>query len=177
MRAQFKTSEDPGLGYYDTNDKSKMFYREDSYVNKWGLHATGSSIYINYKITCHSFCSKCTGPLNTQCTECKSGYLLSGTTCKQVVCHSACSKCTGSLQTQCTACNTGYSLSGTTCVKCSSAQFFKTSTKTCVNCGKGCSKCTDEKSCHTCEPGKISDGSGGCKVVSKTMCYKIYDTY
>lgn len=80
-------------------------------------------------LSCHENCATCTGPSNTQCPTCKSGfyrqpssktclstcpltYTANDTTrtCTKVVCHTFCSTCTGTLETECTACKTEYYL-------------------------------------------------------------------
>ena len=74
---------------------------------------------------CDSACFRCTGPSNTECSMCKTGYFLqpASTICLNscptgyggnpttkicVLCDSSCLVCTGSLNSECSACNPGY---------------------------------------------------------------------
>jgi proprotein convertase subtilisin/kexin type 5 len=54
--------------------------------------------------TCDASCTKCTGPLISECSECKSTHFLSITTC--TACDVSCVGCTGLGNGNCKACST-----------------------------------------------------------------------
>ncbi|KAL4468978.1 hypothetical protein ABPG73_019746 [Tetrahymena malaccensis] len=86
---------------------------------------------------CHKTCSNCTGPLNSQCSECNSGYFLQGTTCQvQLICDTTCLTCSGLSKNECLTCIEGR---------------FLDSSKQCQNCQTPCSKCVDlSTKCSDC---------------------------
>lgn len=144
---------------------------------------------------CNPFCSVCTGPTTSECSQCASGfYLILGTTncvistscptgtypdsltnvCQ--TCHTYCSICTGPAATQCTQCAPGFFLQqGTTnCVistSCPSGTYPDTTTNTCQTCSSFCSTCTGPAytQCSGCAPGYyMLQGTTTCVV--STSC-------
>ena len=170
----------------------------------------GSTLCLNYcpspsiqdpinnicKEGCDASCSQCTGPSNTECSACNSGYFLqpSSTTCLNscptgywkdstnrvcAQCNAACSQCTGSGNTQCQACNSGYFLqpSSTTCLdSCPSTGYFKNSTHhMCDPCDESCLTCTGPafSDCPSCSSGYyLQPSSTSCKNTCPDGYYK-----
>ena len=118
----------------------------------WGDDATQSCQ------VCHSFCSECSGPNSNECSACKSGYFLQGSTC--MTCHLACSVCAGSLDSQCSACNPNHYLqpppSDTTCLgSCPNGYWLDDESNQCQPCHAFCSICTSSShtECTVCNSG------------------------
>jgi len=91
-----------------------------------------------------------------KCTQCKSGYLLVGWTCKPCSAQfpeGHCSECSSSGCTKCEDESMEISMNGQ-CIRCKDEEeLFDTTTKTCVECGtmfSRCSKCTKDM-CTGCE--------------------------
>ena len=106
-------------------------------------NAPGYFVYRNTTVNqdqcvrCNPLCLQCTGPLNTQCSQCDStvGAIYKGSnTCSCVshkyydpllqvcaVCNSLCLECTGPSSNECNGCNSGIGLSvsdkSTVCVR------------------------------------------------------------
>ena len=104
---------------------------------------------------CHGSCSICSGPENTVCTACSSGFFLQplSTTCSDscpagyggnsstntcVQCDTSCSTCSGPNNNQCSACNSGYFLQpgSTTCLldSCPDGSWKDSSNHICASC-------------------------------------------
>ena len=125
--------------------------------------------------TCNAACAICTGPSDTQCSACNSGYFLqpSSTTCLDscpigywgnttsntcMECDIACSNCTNATNTACSACNTGYFLqpSSTTCLSsCPNGSFPNSTGNLCLTCDISCALCSGPANteCSACNPG------------------------
>ena len=126
---------------------------------------------------CDISCSQCTGPLNTQCSACSTGYFQqpASTICLSscpngywedvanrvcASCDTPCSQCTGPSDTQCSACNAGFFLqpppSETTCLNsCPVGYWQDTTNHICASCDISCSRCTGplNSQCSACNAG------------------------
>ncbi|KCV68126.1 serine/threonine protein kinase [Fonticula alba] len=71
-------------------------------------------------LPCHAACSRCNGPSEGDCWQCRGDALLQGTHCVQACapghvavgdrclpCHASCAECTGVWASECTACSAG----------------------------------------------------------------------
>ncbi|KAL4462389.1 hypothetical protein ABPG72_009216, partial [Tetrahymena utriculariae] len=99
---------------------------------------------------CHSSCLECSGPLNNNCTQCKTNQFLDqNNSCND--CDQSCNQCTDSGSTNCVSCNANYYLyQGDDCIKCDGiGQFI--SQQNCLECDSSCSSCSGSSSdCTTC---------------------------
>ena len=132
--------------------------------------------FNNIQITldaCDFSCIACSGPSNTQCSACASGWYLVNTTC--ILCDAACSVCSGPGNTACSSCNVGWYLIDTTCTLCNSACSNCTGPSatecsscntgwylndtTCTPCNSACGACTgpDITNCTSCNSGWLLD--------------------
>ncbi|CDW72739.1 UNKNOWN [Stylonychia lemnae] len=131
---------------------------------------------------CHPYCSICSGPLNTQCSQCSPGYFLKDTNCYDVCpdgfqanktslqcepCHPDCKSCTGPSKEQCTICTdiTKYQQNGK-CQSMCDIGFYNDTSKKCLNCNKACAQCSSKfaSDCTACQPGFYLEWLGSsCK--------------
>ncbi|CDW89486.1 UNKNOWN [Stylonychia lemnae] len=123
-------------------------------------------------VKCHPYCTKCTGPLNTQCQQCQPQYLLrNGNTCTDVCsagqfpdftlmncqsCHASCATCSGKLDTNCLTCsNINFVQQGGICqAKCNNG-FYQDTHNVCQPCHKACASCNSKfiTDCGSCNSG------------------------
>lgn len=130
---------------------------------------------------CNLACNGCTGPLNTQCFTCASGFFLQTLSTQQMCtsycpeglyqdpisgkcnpCNPSCIGCTGPGNKQCVQCSTGYykatslTTSESSCVTtCPDGYWPDNSQNTCSQCDSTCESCTgpESTSCLTCKSG------------------------
>jgi hypothetical protein len=107
---------------------------------------------------CTPPCLKCS-LLATTCTECISGFYLTGSTCTR--CDAICDQCTGAATT-CTRCFPGFTLSGGTCLPiCLSHEYLNGAN--CAQCHPNCRACVDTPGigdqCTGCYPGFFLSGT------------------
>ena len=130
-------------------------------------------------------CLNCAYCVNTVCTQCYTGYYLSGGYCYS--CPSECTSCNGPYT--CTGCDTGYYLSGGYCYSCSSECSSCTSYSTCTGCDTGyylsggycyscsyhCNSCTSYSTCTQCNANYYLTNNYCCDLqcsyCSSDQCY------
>ena len=140
----------------------------------------------NLCATCSAECKSCSGPFNTQCTSCNSGFFLQphSTTCSYLCpagyypdsqvnvcypCSTGCAVCTGGTNSVCSQCKRGYYFQpgSTQCsISCPSEYFADNSTQSCRKCNVACASCTGSSysACITCNPGYyMQPNSTACK--------------
>lgn len=130
------------------------------------LENCGSGYFLNSNncLKCHSDCSECSGPLNTDCISCKdplfsvltkelqnlclancgSNYYLSSKSCFK--CYENCLECKGPLDTDCLSCkNPSFKVlnkeSKDVCLQDCGINYFLTSNN-CLKCHDDCSVCS-----------------------------------
>ncbi|KAL4488340.1 hypothetical protein ABPG72_019190 [Tetrahymena utriculariae] len=136
----------------------KTFQNPDNTCKQTCPKAYYQKADIKTCILCHKTCSNCTGPLNSQCSECNSGYYLQGTTCQdQLICDATCLTCTGQTKNQCLTCQDGK---------------FLDSLNSCQICQTPCSKCADSTSkCTGCVIDyNFNPSSNSCSPICDQTC-------
>lgn len=138
-------------------------------------------------LQCADGCSKCLGPSQKECSECKDGFYLDGYECvkscpvngfadtlnrKCIPCSEGCATCDQTVS-HCTTCRPGFYLSGGSCVHDCPVGTFADDSGNCSLCASSCAACShyashctrckslfllDELSCdHSCPDGKYPD--------------------
>ena len=135
---------------------------------------TGSNYQVTFKcpcLECAAECSSCSGPLKSQCSQCRLGYYLQpdGVTCEATCpdgynsdilrgycCDQSCVSCTGPNNYECSQCITGYFLqpNGSACdLACPLTHTEDEQDNIC--CNAACARCysSNDTSCFECNPG------------------------
>ncbi|EAR96681.1 leishmanolysin family protein (macronuclear) [Tetrahymena thermophila SB210] len=102
-------------------------------------------------LPCSNGCQTCTSP--TTCSQCKTGFQLSGQMCTSIFqCTIPCASCSSDPK-YCTSCINGLFLtSQNTCVSsCPAGYFQNNQNMTCDPCSTGCSQCSDANTCTLCD--------------------------
>ena len=134
---------------------------------------------------CHITCRYCSGPADTQCTQCYGSTRLSGgvCSCRQTYfpnptskdcssCHTTCYTCQTALSTDCLSCFTNASLSSptspTTCT-CDNGYYTLTTSRNCVLCDPTCLTCSgsDISECTSCKANAVFSVPG---LMSSCVC-------
>ncbi|EGR27277.1 leishmanolysin family protein, putative [Ichthyophthirius multifiliis] len=121
---------------------------------------------------CHSSCSRCTGPLATQCTGCQYLTYLDGTSCVET-CPS--NKIPNEQTKLCESCSTGCSVctSSTTCSQCDASLNYVLSNGICVKnmiCDPSCLACSGTATYCTKCPSPLFLDKVLAKCVVSTSC-------
>jgi proprotein convertase subtilisin/kexin type 5 len=144
-------------------------------------------------LVCHSSCSTCQGPMESDCLTCGSNRTLSSGHCivgcphgsfqsvegKQITCQlcdAACAECTGDGNGHCTKCKDEYVLDGSTCtLECPKGTFRDLSIGKCSTCNKICVTCNGAGplDCTSCQkPMVLIEDTGQCASACPDVYYK-----
>ncbi len=143
-----------------------------------------SNFYATYRNTCmpcHQSCLSCNGPLQSDCTQCHSQFVLVNSTCvlrdstscgegtyfdhrshECRSCHQTCSTCTAQSETHCTSCYGKRQLNQGMCTNCGTDEYFDSHTSVCIQCPKICKSCLDSKTCLSCQKDYYLTFNGKC---------------
>eukprot|EP00828_Plagiopyla_frontata_P040220 TRINITY_DN538_c0_g1_i2.p1 TRINITY_DN538_c0_g1~~TRINITY_DN538_c0_g1_i2.p1 ORF type:complete len:1831 (+),score=273.59 TRINITY_DN538_c0_g1_i2:3-5495(+) len=120
--------------------------------------------------TCESSCLTCSGETRADCTSCRPGFFLNGTTTGFCLsCHHSCATCTGSTLSQCSSClSTDFRvLTQNTYCTCLNGYFNNGTQSTCVSCPSNCKTCSTYQNCTSCNDGYYWK-SGACLACPNT---------
>lgn len=132
-------------------------------------------------ISCHQSCMSCTGPLDTDCTNCYPQFTLQDHACvihestscpigqyfdhrahECRFCHKSCASCEGKESSQCTTCFGGAVISEEgQCTdnrqlrSCFHGQYFNGNDFECATCPSSCDSCSNNLTCTSCPPGVL----------------------
>ena len=139
----------------------------------------------NTCISCHQSCLSCNGPLQSDCTQCHSQFILVNNSCiiREATscfegayfdhrlhechsCHKTCASCTGRDRTQCSSCPDGRTLSlNGICTACEHGQYLNSQTMECMDCPRTCSDCSDNITCLSCQEGYFLTSNADCVAI------------